>query len=88
VKAGDPAVTVRVTVLLSISPPASTTIAVMVCVPGASVLVLNEPPLPISPSRLDTQLTFEAMLPPRSSVAVALNVTGVPLLTLARQPVR
>ena len=58
--------------------PLSVTEAVIVCVPIERVEIENEPPLPIVPSRLEVQARLADRSPSSTSLAVPMNVTGVP----------
>ena len=66
--------TVKVIVAEPARFPVSVADAVMVCVPGERADVENLPPLPILPSRFDTQDRLFEMLPSSLSTALPLNV--------------
>jgi len=61
---------------VDVRPVLSVTVAVIVCVPDESPLVVIVPPVPSAPSRLEVQAIAEARLPSSASVAVAVKVTG------------
>jgi hypothetical protein len=58
-------------------PPESVTLAVMTCVPLDSVLE-KDPPVPIWPSMLDTQTSFDVRLPSWVSLAEPEKETVAP----------
>ena len=64
-------------------PPASMTVAVMVCVPERSVAMSSRPPEPSEPSRLERQAIAAARLPSSRSSAVPTNVIVSPGTKLA-----
>ena len=57
----------------------------MVCVPTDSTLV-NDPPVPSGPSRLDVQVSRDVRLPSSASVADPANATAAPSPTDALLP--
>src|SRR5438094_320551 len=68
-----PVPTVSATVALPTRPPESLTEAMIRCVPGESVLVVKERPVPMTPSRLETHERL-AEMSPASSIAVPVKV--------------
>ena len=62
-----------------LAPPESVTEAVIVWVPAESELVENEPPEPMTPSRLEVHDRLEVREPSSTSVAVPENDTEVPI---------
>jgi hypothetical protein len=68
------ALTTIVIVRLALLPPLSVTVAVMVCVPECSVLVIDAP-VPSALSMLDVHTIVLLMLPSSRSLAVPVNVT-------------
>src|SRR5581483_3692752 len=79
-KATDDAFTVTLMLALPTS-PLSLTDAVMRWLPGERLDAANEPPLPITPSRSETQESCAVMVPFRP-VAVPVNVTACPMSTV------
>ena len=72
-----PPLTVIAMVALPTAPAESLTEATMRCVPADSVLVLKERPVPMTPSRLETQARL-AEMSPASSIALPVKVTALP----------
>ncbi|MBK7518547.1 MAG: hypothetical protein IPI75_00010 [Gammaproteobacteria bacterium] len=65
---------------LAVAPLESVTEAVIVCVPALRAVVLKAAPEPITPSRLELQLSDAARLPSSVSVAVPPKLTVAPWL--------
>ena len=74
--------TVTPTVAVPTSPPVSVTAAVMRCGPGLSAFVMLAP-VPSVPSRSEVQTRRAPSGPSSRSLAVPLNVTGLPARTTA-----
>src|SRR2546422_4762500 len=81
-RADGPAVITTTTESTPVSPRLSAACALMRCVPRERRAVVTALPVPIGPSRLETQRRFDPRSPSAGSLAAARNVSGVQAGTL------